>query len=512
MKKKLAFLLSICTVFCSAGCTNKNQADTNGDVTLKWVLLGPGIQDDSEKVWQKVNEKLKTYEGMENTSVDVEILDGADYQQKFVLMQTSGQQLDIVQTCSLDFYKEVKNKSFIELDDYLAKTDAYNNAFPDWFWDYGKVNGKLYQVPNYQFMAYCDYSLYTQKALADKYWDVEKAQQIMYSEDTFTDKCWDVIEDYLDTLNEKGELKMGYLPLDSLTFTLRKGFESVGNRCMIRMNDPEHKVVYMDEVPERLNSFKRVAQLYKKGYVRKDIASISGADADSAKGTADGYTLWHDGTNVAPELYKKSIDSTEERYGFPVVAARTADYDYIPSKNAAGGNAVSVNSKNPEKAFEFITLMNTEKGKDLYNLMTWGVEGEHYDVVDGDIIKPKDYLSQADSSSKYGQYCWAVGNTKFSLVPQPNAALEGSKIDEFNTADNVMRSTLTGFVPDTSSLTTEIAQINTVFEEYKALNLGTYDDVEATYNEYMEKVKQAGLDKVKAELQKQVDEFFKNKK
>ena len=144
--------------------------------------------------------------------------------------------------------------------------------------------------------------------------------------------------------------------------------------------------------------------------------------------------------------------------------------------------------------------------------MTWGVEGEHYDVVDGDIIKPKDYLSQADSSSKYGQYCWAVGNTKFSLVPQPNAALEGSKIDEFNTADNVMRSTLTGFVPDTSSLTTEIAQINTVFEEYKALNLGTYDDVEATYNEYMEKVKQAGLDKVKAELQKQVDEFFKNKK
>ena len=54
--------------------------------------------------------------------------------------------------------------------------------------------------------------------------------------------------------------------------------------------------------------------------------------------------------------------------------------------------------------------------------------------------------------------------------------------------------------------------MNTVFEEYKDLNCGNRPDVEATYNEYMAKVKTAGMEKVKEEMQKQVNEFFADKK
>ena len=68
------------------------------------------------------------------------------------------------------------------------------------------------------------------------------------------------------------------------------------------------------------------------------------------------------------------------------------------------------------------------------------------------------------------------------------------------------------FVFDENGLETEVAQINAVVLEYEDLQKGNLPDVEKTYNEYMEKLKKAGLDKVKAEMQKQIDEFFKNKK
>lgn len=511
MKKKIAFILSICTVLCSTGCGDRQTgSNADGKTTLKWILSGPGLQKDSAEVWAKVNEKLKTYDGLSDTELSIEVFDNADYQQKFLLLQTSGQQLDIVQTYGLDYHKEVKNKSFIALDDYIAGTDAFKDAFPDWFWDYAIIDGKRYYVPNYQILTNADYSFYTQKELSDKYWDIKKASETFCAEATFTDKCWDVVEEYLDTLSKNGQLKMGYMPLDSLTFTLNKGYESVVTRFLIKMDDPEHKVLYMDELPERINSFKRVSNLYKKGYIRKDISSI--ADSDTAMGSKDGYTLWHGGTNIDPERYENQLKTTSERYGFEVDAARLSNYDYIPSVNAAGGTAIAVSSKNPDKAFKVITLMNTKSGKDLYNMMVYGIEGEHYDVISDNVIKPKDYQVQGDSASRYGLYKWNVGNAKYAFVPESDSVTTPEKIDECNTADNVKRSSLMGFVADTSSLTTELAQINSVFEEYKDLNRGTYSDVDKTYNEYMDKVKKAGMEKVKEELQKQVDEFFKNKK
>ena len=69
-----------------------------------------------------------------------------------------------------------------------------------------------------------------------------------------------------------------------------------------------------------------------------------------------------------------------------------------------------------------------------------------------------------------------------------------------------------GFVPDTTEIETEMAQLDTVFEEYKSLNTGNLPDVEKTYAEYMEKLNKAGLEKAREVLQKQVDEFFANKK
>lgn len=508
--KKTALIMAGVTALTSlTGCGGKKASDNSEKVTVNWIMPGPGMQKDSEEVFKALNEKIKTYEGFENVELNITPIVANDYAQKFLLMQTSGNAMDIVQTYCLEYVDEVRNGSFLPLDDYIEKSDKFKDAFPDWFWDYALVDGKHYYVPNYQVMSNVDYSFATQKKLSDKYSEFGKLEETFQKAETFDNSCWDAVESYLDALNAGGDIKMGYSPLDSLTFTLQKGYEDVGNRFYIKMDDPEHKLVYMDEMPERINSFKRVAALFQKGYIRKDIASIG--DTDTAMGNEDGYSLWHTGTRMQKDLNEFSISGTEKKFGFEIDVAKTKDYDYIPSSNAAGGNAISVSSKNPDIAWKVIELFNTKEGKDIYNMMVFGLEDKHYKKVSDNIIEPVDYVSQASSSSSYGMFRWVVGNTKYSYYT-PTEPMTEELFDDANNGEHSLRSSLTGFILNSDGLETEIAQINAVFEEYKNLNRGTYSDIDKVYSEYMNKVKTAGLEKVRESYQKQVDEFFADKK
>lgn len=508
MKKQIAAALAVLiTLSCAVGCGTKKSSGS--ETTLKWTMVGPSGQKDAQKVFDELNRKLKTYEGFENINLNISIIEGSDYKQKFQLWQTSGEELDIVQTYGLNYGELARDGSFVSLNDYIDKSKELKNEFPEYVWNYAVVDGEKYYVPSYQLLANVDYSFVTPKALADKYMDIEKIQSVMNSAEIFDDSCWDAIEEYLDTLAANNELKMGYKPLDSLTFTLQKGYVDAGNRMIMRKDDPTHTLYYMDEVPDRFNDFKRLSQLYKKGYVRSDIASVD--SSDNMIGAENGYTLWHEGFRADEELNKNQNDNLEKKYGFAVEEIMTKDYEALPKENAAGGLAISSLSKHPDEAFKVIELFTTEKGKDLYRLLAYGIEGEHYKLLGDDVIEPIGYVGQASSTSNYGLYAWNTGNMKYSFNKE-GEKLNGDRLDELNSNEKLFVSPLTGFVPDTSAITSEIAQINTVFEEYKDLNCGNRPNVEATYNEYMNKVRTAGMEKVKAEMQKQVDEFFANKK
>lgn len=507
MRKKTALVMAMLLAVTSfAGCSPKKESGK--EVTLRWTMVGPSGQKDASRVFDEINKKIKTYDGFENITLDISVIEPSDYKQKFLLWQTSEDKMDIVQTYGLDYGELAKDGSFVELDDYIEKSGKMKTEFPEYVWDYAVVDGKKYFVPSYQLLPNADYAFVTPKALADKYMDADKLQSVMNSHEVFDDACWDAIEEYLDKLAAGGELKMGYKPLDSLSFTLEKGYVPADGRMIMKKDDPTHTLYYMDEVPDRINDFKRVAGLYKKGYIRSDIASVTGTD--NMIGNENGYTLWHEGLRKNPELRKKAKESLENKYGFELSEIMTKDYQILPRKNAAGGMAISALSKHPDEAFKVIELFNTEAGKDIYRMLVYGIEGEHYKKLDENTIEPIGYVDQPSSSSNYGLYKWNSGNTKYAFNMKGEDMI-GDRLDEINSEEAYV-SPLTGFIPDTSSISSQIAQMNTVFEEYKDLNCGSRADVEATYKEYMDKIRTAGMEDVKKELQKQVDEFFQNKK
>ena len=73
------------------------------------------------------------------------------------------------------------------------------------------------------------------------------------------------------------------------------------------------------------------------------------------------------------------------------------------------------------------------------------------------------------------------------------------------------RSTLLGFVFDNYKVKTQLSNIATVVSEYEAMNKGVKDP--ATYMpEFKKKLKQAGIEDVYKEVQRQLEEYFKANK
>ena len=71
--------------------------------------------------------------------------------------------------------------------------------------------------------------------------------------------------------------------------------------------------------------------------------------------------------------------------------------------------------------------------------------------------------------------------------------------------DTAIKSPVLGFVPDTTSISAEIANISAVEQEYKAYRNYGVAPFEDWYDEYRAKLKAAGIETVRVEIQKQYD-------
>lgn len=481
-----------------ASCGDKKQTNKDGDeITLKWVVPGPGKQKDSSKVWAEVNKKLKTYEGLENVNLEIEPIATSDYSQKVMLMQTSGEQMDILGTYTLDFYEEVKNNTFLDITDLMKEYAPETLAeIPEWALALTQVDGKQYTITNYQQMSDPMWGYTFDKDDADEFLDAEALEKEARSSDILTSKTLDIFENYMSDLKKAGKLHLGIRP--GSTWAM-KGYVSLRGPYVYRAEGD--KVVVENRI--ELETFKMLSERFhdwfKKGYIRKDVLS-----AEASKGD---YDIWHE------QWHQYSENALTKKATEPVKQVRSAENFHVGITSNAGGNGVTQICKNPEKAVTFLNLMYSSKGKDLYRLLTYGIEGEHYTKVNDNRITPIGYEgSQAGSDAPYGLTKWLMGNTANSFeAPTDPEGWNDYVFNDWNV--NAIPSPVSGIYIDTTEIETELTQCNNVTGEYiDQLTSGAMTDWTVTYKEAMNKLKIAGNDKVKAYLQKCVDEFIASKK
>jgi putative aldouronate transport system substrate-binding protein len=534
MKKtmvKAILAVGLSSVLVLSGCQNGEKtpsettaadADASKQVTLKFmgILGGGSTNEDQSKVLEQANEMLADL--LPNTKLELSMYSTAEYKQKWDLGIAAGETIDLAWSgFSIPFVEEVQKGSYLELDDLLAKygQDIIKNV-PASTLDMAKMNGKTYAVATDKDNFGLRLGAFMPKSVYEKYWDVEGAKSVFLNQQTpyrsITPEMYDYLETFLKKMKEDNALQAGFSPF--VFAQLIQGTPLAGstdawtpNGPMIRLANKgqEWDLTVHDyyELPEVKLFYQKLAEFYTKGYMRKDMSTQQNPRDLENTSIDNSYTFWtHMYTDFSSgnnDSFVKDIPGSK----VPFVQVRLEDDFRYNTLEASASVAIPVTSKNPERAMMLLNLLHSEKGKDLQNLLIYGIEGTHYKIVDDKNIEILDV-----SKPKYNNANFQFGSQK-NIYDPTNSGLAGLITNYTKINQSAIVMPYLGFHFDTKAVTNELAQTKAVTSQYtKLLTSGALGDQwESTYNEMITKLKAAGMDKIVQEAQKQLDNFMKLK-
>jgi len=497
----LALAATFTMVTFLSGCNTVKRASTEATTspTSSAAKLDPYELDfyfqttkskDVAQVQEAMNKILKE---KINATVVLHPMESGTYKDKTKLMFASGDKIDVISTASwLDYMPNVANNAYRAVDDLIA--DYGKDIVSTVGMDYIKgtaVNGKIYGIPVWKEKG-SSYGLVFRKDLVDKYkFDLSKVK-------TYKD-----IEPMLQTIKEK---EPDFTPLCESGSTVstiimqNKLFEVIGSIYggVLPINATDYKLVDMYDNAEYMDALVWTHNMYEKGYINK--SSLTDKESQSPMYTGKGFAM--------PQPLKPGKDAElSAQWGYPVVQVDLVA-PYTPANQATGFmESIGVTSKNPQRAMMFINLLYSNK--ELLNTLVFGIEGTNYQKVNAATI---DYVSGQDSKSvAWATYGWMFGNQLNNYLWKNEDPKKWEAYKTFNDSCKVSR--ILGFVFDNKSVSTEMAAINSIADQYtKAINGGIVEP-KAAVAEFKAKLKAAGEEKVLAEKQKQIDEWVKaNKK
>ena len=276
-----------------------------------------------------------------------------------------------------------------------------------------------------------------------------------------------------------------------------------GGSIAVKMDDPTRKVVSAADTPEYKAAVTMNHEWYLKGYYLKtpppdaEMGSIRGN-----KGFAAFYVPFG-------AFWSTSAMSKNEWAGVPVVQALVQS-PLVQTLYASGSSyGVCTTSKHPDLAVKFIEQMNTNV--DLLNLLNYGIQGKDW-VWQDQANKVVTFPPGVDGTTvgwNPNTY-WQFGDKRLMYLTTP---------DDIGLADRVAEakktaiiSNMAGFVLDPSPIESDIANIASAATQYcDAVDKGLVD-VGTGLKACQDGLKAAGMDKVLAEVQKQIDAWAKTQK
>ena len=470
-KRLLALSLAVLMVLSFVGCGGNKTTD-NGEIVTLRILMGFSNQPDTEMVLAEAN---KIAEKEIGARLEIEWIDGAAYPQQMKMNMASGDDYDICFTGYSNKYLDaVNNGGLYDITELVEANKDLKKGVPDYVWDMATVEGKIYGVPNVQGFS-PKRAVIIQKKYADK-----------YNLDVDSIKTMDDLEPFFEQVKQGETDVWAFSPQYGTSPWVQNYVDDIAAGISISADADKdnHEVFFKLDMPVYRHAYEIQHEWFKKGYIRPDIISAPEDNSQNAKYVARGNS-WLPGS-----------DATAAKEGNIIIPVSNSFL--TKTLGLATLLSVGANSKHPEKAVAMIGLLNTNK--EFYNLIINGIEGVHYDVLEDGTIRQKE-----DSGYK-PNVDWAFGNQFNAFVK------EGQDLDVWEQTkklnDEAIKSPLLQFTFDSEPVKTEISQISAVNEEfhfYQFVVEGLGGELEANYRA---KLEAAGLEKVKAEVQKQVDAFF----
>ena len=490
MKKIFKLVLVIVVamaVFAASGCGKpaEQQAytdDPNQEVKLVWYNYG-GESKDLPLVLAEVNKYLKQ---KINATMEMKLVEH-DYDQKIVLATTAGEQIDLMFTASWanDYRANATKGILLPVNELLKEygQDILKIDSPT-AWEGTAIKGVNYAVPCNKDIATQVYYCANKKLVDECGVDMAAIKKLTDWEPYFA-KMKAKHPDFYGT--DVSLLHMPYLMLE-YDYLLDKEFPGA-----VRTDDASCKVINQYEDKAFLDRIKAFREFYKKGYIRTDAPTQF-------------VQIWNP-TNkcmmrLAEYLPQAQLD-WERDWGFQVVMKPEFAPAMITSRSVSGMMiGISSSSKNPARAMKFLNLLWSDPY--LQNLFAFGIEGVHYKKIND---KQVELLPKA---ADYPIWKPTLGNMFIQYIPSYQTVTVWDEVKKFN--DTAKKSPLLGFSFDSSKVNTEMAAVTNVIKEYTVPILCGSVDPDTAIKTFLDKARANGLDKIMAEMQRQVDEWKKTKK
>lgn len=483
MFKKLVKGLAVSSVLLSnlvATVTQPVVAQEEPTV-VKWYQVGTA-PDNLDQLLEIVNEKLVE---KVNAKIDMEYIGWGEYNDKMTVMTNAGEKYDIAY--AVNFLENAQKGAYADLTELMNEYAKESLEMIDEAYIKGNiVDGKLYAFPvngnvyaeqywcfNPTFLEKYDFDFTTVQSMSDL---EPLLQAVKENEPTVAPlsagKGWRVGHDFDYVLNED-------VPL---------GIDILGDHATI-INPYETGDAFIPDL-------KVMHEFYQKGYVPMDAATSD----QSYPHNADTWAVRRE--TVGPRDYGNYLLQTVSGKALEIVA-----YTQVPLKSVAQARmanfVVSQNSDNKEAAIKVLNAVNSDP--EILNVLVYGPEGENWTMNDDGTIHLLPNYSQGATHMS----AWNTGNSDILYIDenitqeQIDASKEGM--------ETAVESPLLGFNFVVDNVKTEIANVQTVVQQYIAsLHTGTVDP-EEVLPVFIEQLKAAGLDTIQEEMQRQFDEFNQNK-
>ncbi|WP_068616101.1 ABC transporter substrate-binding protein [Paenibacillus tuaregi] len=487
MKKRFSFVLatlmslSLVLSACGGSKDSAEGGSSSADskpVELIWYTIGTP-QKDVDKVMAEVSKYTKE---KINATIKMKMIDWGDYAQKMQVNVASGEPMDIIFTSAggFDYVQNARKGAFYKLDDLIEKygQDLKKTIDPA-FLSGSKVDGHNYGIPA------------NKELPQQEVWRFNKNLLDKYKLDISNVRSLDSLEPLLKTIKEKengvtpfsmDKQYVPYVPYDYIIQNLPMA---------VKLDTKDYKIVNILETPEMKEALTTMHKYYKAGYVSAEAATTGSTNDLTTSGK------WFlDRAQTQP----LADNAWSQSYGYPVVSTPASDAIITNTSVQGSIMAISANSEHPEKAMEFLNLLNTDPV--LRNMVDSGIEGEHYKKVNDK------HIENLPASKSYDMPSYSLGNNMLLYLNQNDPDNKWDEFKKFNAAGK--NSPILSFNFDSSKVSSELAAVQNVKEQFwAALMTGTLDPA-TNLDKAIAKFKEAGLDKVISEAQSQLDAWKAN--
>lgn len=497
---------------CGKSAETGEAADSSGSQTaasssssaqgLKEVELQLYMVGDAPSALDEVSAKINELAKKDlNCTVKFNYTSWTDFSQKYNLLISTGQPIDLLYTASwLEYNKLAKKGAFTALDELLPQYAPELHKFvPDEYWNQVKVDGKIYTIPG-TWKEYVTDGFQYRKDLQEKY-NLPEPNSLENVE-KYLEGIKQNIPGQIITMEypQPGPSTWSFSALEILAMKYKWINFGTPYGLVADYDDPSNLKVYWGS-PEFIEDMKMFKRWAEKGFWSK-----------SALSTKADTTAFDNGKIVAkiqgqnPSKFSDSVTKLEKS-----VPGSKVGYIPYPTVNgiaqashaSQNGYAIPKSAENPERALMFYQKLVLDK---QYNqLSEYGIEGKHYTVKDNYYEPVGDPTK--NGFGREGMNGWAWRNTEYMIYPKSYDTVKNifAQLDEIAAKTKFKGVNIyDGFGEDYSSYQSERAALGTVLTQYLApLEAGLVPDVEAATKIFLEKAKAAGLEKVQAEYTKQ---------